>query len=262
MDFLQARVVLPDNFSTSNQVYLNQCWESQLAFSRMIAADTLRRSCPLRVTTIMPSVAETSNDIPRFLEILQEKLSLPFSWIAQIENESIQDGLLKCIAALSVLTVSRARIVQGIQDFSESIIRRAWTRSGPEASLSLALDQIEAYINPRASKTFVQRLSNTDLPTMKASIDYLVVGLIALKDAISLHLEKRQISERASTIILRNVSTISEGYLNSDYFLQTYFQLLRLMGHQLILVDEESLPEHYLSMIDDPQIVKDKQTLD
>jgi len=262
MDFSQARAAFPDNFATSNQVYLSQHRESRLTFSRMIATGTLGQTCPLRVTTIMPSVAETSSDIPQFLEILQERISLPFSWAAQIKNESVQDRFLQCAASLCVLTVSRARVVQGIHEFSESAVMDAWTTSGAEASLSQVLDQIEAYINPRRSETLVQRLSKTDLPTMKASIDYLVAGLIALKDALSLYLEKGQTPDSPSTIILRNISTIREGYLNADHFLQGYFQLLRLMGHRLILVDEESLPEHYLSMIDHPQIVKDRPMLD
>ncbi|KRW83712.1 hypothetical protein [Marinobacter sp. P4B1] len=261
MDFQKVSAVSADSLATANLVFLHSSGESRLSFSRSIATEALGQGGLLRVTTFSPSVVENSSEIPDFLRILQDKVSLPFAWASQIADDSIQDRFLQCSAFLGALVVSRAKVIQGLQDYAESVVMDSWRSAGAEASFSLVLDQIQGYINPRSHETLVSRLSRTDLPTTKTSIDYLVSGLIALKDAVSLYLEKSSIPE-SSTILVRNLSLVTHGFLNADRFVRGYFELLKMMGHRVVLIDDDQLPSHYLAMIDQPQLITDRQILD
>jgi hypothetical protein len=45
------------------------------------------------------------------------------------------------------------------------------------------------------------------------------------------------------------------GYTNSDDFYTSFIKLSLVMSHSLVLVDEELLPEHVLSMINNPKVI-------
>jgi hypothetical protein len=213
------------------------------------------QSVPVRHTVFSPPTNAGYDETKAFLTLAQSDINLPFLWAQQIDDRVIRDSFLDCIAGLAVLVVARARNIQGLAEFAQSTVRREWKTNAQGGSLSKVMDEIGLFVSPTPPSSFVAGLKRPDDPVIKKSINYLVAGLILLKDCLVLSVEKSESSHSVSVAVIDNASTFMGGYTNSDDFYTSFIKLSLVMSHSLVLVDEELLPEHVLSMINNPKVI-------
>lgn len=235
-------------------VVAEQCRSLRYRFAADVVMESWSKDLPIRHVVLEAENKDNWISVEA-LSLLQSNICLPFTWAGAMHDYALLDSFLDCIAAMSALVVARSRNIQGLQDFAKASVRREWKSLSTRGSLTKVLNEIGCYVAPARTDSFVARFSeSTDLTSQK-SINYLVAGLILLKDFVLLFSEKQKRQTSRSIALIDEALCFTGSHSNSDNFYSSIFSLSRRMDHSLILLSKKTPSYNFLKIVGSQSIV-------